>query len=240
MRTFQATVFNTSGEESRLKFKSATADDVRRHLHEQGFTIKKIIEQERQGVWEKLQNVEIGSRIKPANRIRLLKTLGQMINRGYALESVIDFLLSDEQEKDVLKVLRLLQRKVEKGYKDYVEFFQAAEEYFDQEFFSIIVAGQRTGTVGQNMIDYAEGKAKMLEQKGALVKVLLGKSLILIIALVAFVVIVVVIVPQFLKLFGEKLELPLGMKIMVWLSQLAENYGVIIVVMFVFAAVFMA
>lgn len=240
MRTFQANIFNASGEESSMKLRASTADEVRQYLHEQGFTIKKILEEEKRGLWEKLQGIEVGARIKPANRIRLLKTLGKMINRGYALESVIDFLLSDEHEKDVLKVLRIFQRKAEKGYKDYVEFFQSAEEYFDQEFFSIIVAGQKTGTVGQNMIDYAEGKAKMLEQKGALTKVLLGKSLILGIALAAFVVIVVVIVPQFLKLFGEKLELPLGMKIMVFFSQLAQGYGLVIVGMFVFGGVVLA
>jgi len=146
------------------------------------------------------------------------------------LENVIDFLLADEKEKDVVKLLHILQNKTTKGYKDYVELFKEADDYFDREFFSVLVAGQKTGTVGRNLIEYADGKEKMLNQKGALRKVLMGKFLVLGIVLVAFIVIVTVIVPQFQKLFGDKLELPIGMRILVFLSQVFENYGIVVAI----------
>lgn len=230
MRTFVATIFSVSGEERVIRLKGATQEVVRQHLHEQGFTIKKLMEEQKSGIWQKLQAFEVGSPIKPQNRIRLLKTLGKMINRGYILERVFDFLLADEHEKDVVKLLRLLQGKAQRGYKDYVELFHEARDYFDQEFFSILLAGQKTGTVGQNIIDYAEGKERMLEQKGALLRVLSGKFLVLAIVLMAFIVIVTFVVPQFMKLFGDKLQLPFGMKIMVWFSELISHHGVLLLI----------
>lgn len=235
MRTFQAIVFNPSGQEEIVKIKATTEEEVRHHLHGQGFTIKKVEEARKTGIWAKLNEMEVGARIKPENRVRLLRTLGQMIERGYVLENVIDFLLADEKEKDVVKLLHILQRKAGKGYKDYVELFKEAEDYFDREFFSILVAGQKTGTVGKNLIDYAAGKKKMLEQKGALRNILMGRFIILAVVLVAFVVIVTVIVPQFQKLFGDKLELPIGMKILIWISVVLENYGVTVAVSVILA-----
>lgn len=228
VRTFAATVFTPTGEEKILRLQGASLDLIRQHLHEQGFTIQKLQEEEQRGLWQKLQQIELGQRIKPENQIRILKTLGQMIGRGYVLESVIDFLLADEKDKDVVKLLQTLQKKAEKGYKDYVELFSAAKEYFDEEFFSILIAGQKTGTVGSNIIDYAEGKAKMLAQKCMLFKTLSGRFVVLGIVLIAFLVIVLFVVPQFMKLFGEKLELPLGMKIMVFISFVAKNYAILV------------
>jgi len=180
MRNFDACVFTPSGDELLLQLQGQTLERIRTHLHQQGYTIKKIVEKEQRGLWKKLQTIEIGRPIKDQHRIRILRALGQMIQRGYILENIIDFLLADEREKDVITLLQTLQRKSQKGYKDFVELFREAERYFDQEFFSILLAGQKTGTIGKNMIDYAEGKAKMLEQKGALVKTLSGKFLVFI------------------------------------------------------------
>jgi|GEM_PF-2859945 len=230
MRTFLATVFNSAGEELLLRLKGQTEELIRNHLHQEGYTIKKIQEEEHTSLWKKMQGIELGARIKPENRIRLLRTVGKMINRGYQMERVFDFLLADEKEKDVIKLLQILQRKTLKGYKDFVELFREAADYFDEEFFSILIAGQKTGCVGQNIIDYAEGKDKMLQQKGALLRVLSGKFVVLAVVLVAFVVIVTFVVPQFMKLFGEKLTLPLGMQIMVWISFVFTNYGLLVVV----------
>lgn len=228
MRTFTATIFTTDGTEQMFTLKAPTLDAVRQYLHEKGFTIKKIQEQEAGGIWKKLQSVELGSRIKPANLVRILRSLGQMIQRGYPIESIIDFLLADERDKDVVKFLSILQRKASKGYKDFVELFSEAREYIDDEFFSVLIAGQKTGTVGENIIDYANGRAKMLEQKGKLIKTLSGKFVILGVVLAAFLVIVLFVVPQFTKLFGKKLELPLGMKIMVGISNLFRNYAILV------------
>ncbi len=228
MRTFIATIYNPAGDESIVKLKGDTQESVRKHLRQEGYTIKKIVEQENQGLWQTLQNIEVGQRIKPQNRLRLLRTMGQMIGRGYVLEAIIDFLLADEKEKDVKKLLIILQKKAQKGYKDYVELFREAEDYFEPEFFSILVAGQKTGTVGSNIMDYAEGKAKLLEQKGYLVKTLSGKFVVLGVVCAAFLVIVLFVVPQFTKLFGDALELPLGMQVMVFLSDLFRNYSVLV------------
>lgn len=228
MRTFTTTIFTAEGIEQTITLKAPTLEAVRQYLHEKGFTIKKIQEQKARGIWEKLQSIELGSRIKPANLVRILRSLGQMIQRGYAIESVIDFLLADEREKDVVTFLNILQRKASKGYKDFVELFSEAREYIDDEFLSVLIAGQKTGTVGENIIDYANGRAKMLEQKGKLMKTLSGKFVILGVVLAAFLVIVLFVVPQFTKLFGAKLELPLGMKIMVGISNLFRNYAVLV------------
>ncbi len=224
MRTFSAIVFTASGEEQTLSLQGDTLEAVRQYLHEQGYTIKRLQEAFGVSLWDKLQSIELGERIKPAHKIRLLKTLGKMMGRGYSLAAIIDFLIADEREKDVLKLLRILQAKAEKGYRDYAELFSEAREYFDDEFFSILVAGQKTGTVGPNMIEYSERKEKMLAQKSALVKALSGKFVLLGIVGIAFLVIVTAIVPQLTKLFGKKLELPLGMKIMVAISSVLRGY----------------
>ena len=211
-----------------MRLKGDTLDAVRKYLHEQGYTIKKLLESEERNWWDVLHAIELGQRIKPQNRIRLLRSLGQMIQRGYVLENVLDFLLADERAKDVVRLLKILQKKAQRGYRDYVELFREAEDYFDEEFFSILIAGQKTGTVGENMIDYAEGKQKLFEQKGKLFSMLSGKFLILGVVLMAFLVIVLFVVPQFQKLFGDKLALPLGMQIMVFISDLVRNYAVLV------------
>lgn len=233
MRAFLATVFNPAGEEFKLSIEASSLEEVKQHLHRQGFLIRKVAEKEKTGIWAKLQSIELGSRMKPQNRIRIIRTLGQMIGRGYSIENVIDFLLSDERDKDVIKFLNLLQKKSQKGYKDFVDLFSEVKDCMDNEFFSLLIAGQKTGTVGQNMIDYAAGKEKIMNQKGALFKVVSGKFIILGVVLVAFLVIVLFVVPQFMKLFGEKLELPLGMKIMVFLSNIMKHYWFLVLAFFI-------
>ncbi|MDF2379304.1 MAG: type II secretion system F family protein [Candidatus Gracilibacteria bacterium] len=230
MRTFVAIVYSDAGAEEKLVLKGNTLEEVRSHLRAEGYIIQKLEEQEEVGLWKKLQDIELGARIKPENKIRVTRSLGQMINRGYVLENVVDFLLADEKQKDVIKLLKILQKRMQKGYKDFVDLFMAAEEYFDKEFFSILIAGQKTGTVGQNILDYSEGKAKMLAQKGQLIKTLAPKFVVLGVVGAAFIVIVLGVVPQFTKLFGEKLSLPLGMQIMVFFSDVLTNYGVFVLV----------
>ena len=234
MRTFSATVFDAAGIEHVLRLQSDTEERIRGFLHEQGYTIQALVEQHRQHWWSKLQGIEVGRKIKPQDRIRFLKTLGKMMNRGYQLERVLDFLLADERQKEVLKLLRLLRERSQRGYRDYSELFSVVSDYFDEEFFSLLIAGQKTGTVGQNLIDYAEGKEKMLAQKQHLMKTLSSKMVLLGVVSVAFLVIVVFVVPQFQGLFGEKLALPLGMKVMVIFSDVLAHYGLLVVMGSVF------
>ncbi len=233
MRTFSAMVFSASGEEKTISLQGDTLEMVRQYLHEQGYTIKRLEEVFGASLWERLASIEVGHRITPAHKIRLLKTLGKMMGRGYSLLAIVDFLIADEREKDVLKLLRMLQQKAEKGYRDYGELFSHVREYFDDEFFSILRAGQKTGTVGDNIIEYAQRKEKMQAQQSALTKALSGKFVLLAIVAVAFLVIVTAVVPQLTKLFGKKLELPLGMKIMVAISSLLRGYFALCLSMFV-------
>lgn len=231
MKTFRATVFDGQGLSQQLEMKAADLASVQVYLREQGYTWQALAEVQVLTWWQRLQQIELGQRLKAANRIRLLKTLGQMIGRGYALEKIIAFLLVDEREKDVRKVLEQLQFKTQQGYKDYEELFRVVEKCFDEEFFSILIAGQKTGTVGQNMLDYALGKEQMLEQKQALIRTLSGKFVLLGIVFMAFLVIVLFVVPQFQELFGSKLELPLGMQIMMGISDLFQQYGVFLFIL---------
>lgn len=230
MRTFVAVVYSTAGQEEKLTIQGNTLEEVRTHLRGQGYIIQKLEEQEDMGLWKRMQDIELGQRIKPQNRVRVLRSLGQMINRGYVLENVVDFLLSDEKQKDVVKLLNILQKRMQKGYKDFVDLFREAEDYFDEEFFSILVAGQKTGTVGKNILDFADGKEKMLAQRGQLMNTLAPKFIVLGVVVVAFFVIVLGVVPQFTKLFGDKLELPIGMQIMVFFSNILTNYWLIFIV----------
>lgn len=128
MRVFEAAIFDKSGKEFLLRLKGVTLDSVQSYLHRQGFTIQRIVEVRMTSFWAKLKDIEFGQRLKPRNRVRVLKTLGQMIGRGYALERVIDFLLADERQKDVIHLLTLLQKKALEGYKDFSELFRVVEE----------------------------------------------------------------------------------------------------------------
>lgn len=211
-----------------LRLSAERIEHVRAYLSDQRFHIKSLTEEIKLSYWERLKKIELGGSIKAGSKIQLLKNLGQMINRGYSLERVIEFLLVDERDKAVIRLLKKLQKKANRGYRDYEELFRELEQYFDEEFFSVLIAGQKTGTVGQNLIDYAVSKEKLLLQKKTLINLLGAKFFVLGIVLVAFVVIVSFVVPQFMDLFGEKLDLPWGMKIMVAISDLFRNHGVMI------------
>jgi general secretion pathway protein F len=241
MKTFLAKVFDHGGVSSTLELQADHIDAVYHYLHEQGYTLQSVVEKHSKSLFRRLQSIELGQRIKPQNRIRLLKTLGQMIGRGYALEKVIEFLLADERDKDVRKVLDALHAQTRRGYKDYEELFRVVGYCFDEEFFSILIAGQKTGTVGENLVDYAQGKAQMLRQKKELIKTLSGKFVLLGIVFLAFLVIVLFVVPQFQELFGAELELPLGMQIMMALSAFFRSYGVFVLIgLFILCGIFCA
>jgi type IV pilus assembly protein PilC len=225
MKTFLAHVFDQEGVSSKVRLQGETHESVCRYLHDQGYSLQTVVEEESKTLWERLKDIEFGQKIKPQSKIRLLKTLGQMIGRGYALEKVIEFLLADEREKDVRRVLESLHSKTQRGYKDYEELFRVEEQCFDEEFFSVLVAGQKTGTVGENIVDYALGKSQMHAQKKLLIQTLSGKFVLLAIVFMAFLVIVLFVVPQFQDLFGDKLDLPIGMQIMMALSALFQEYG---------------
>lgn len=238
MKHFEASVFDQKGQQQQIEIDGDTLEEVTTTLHERGFTIHSLKEVQKKSWWQLLQSIEFGSKLSVEQRIRVVKTLGQMLMKGYEIDRVIDFLLVDERQKNVRVFLLQLQQAAKKGYKDYHELFLTVQEHFDSEFFSLLAAGQKTGTVGQNMVDYALGKAQMHEQKKTLMRTLSSKFILLGIVLMAFLVVVLFVVPQFQELFGESLALPWGMQVMVFISELGIQYGLwIFLVSLLFVAV---
>ncbi len=163
---------------------------------------------------------------------RLIKMIGNALFRGKTLKQSLEFIGENEDSKRLKKLINRLREALKKPFASQVEIFQSFPNYFEDEFLGIVEAGESSSNLGQYMMDYVQQKEKQAGLNTHF-KVTLTKRFITFLTIIAVTLVVVLfVIPQFENLFGDELNIPWAMQMLVNGSDFLKQYGPSIVLVF--------
>lgn len=171
-------------------------------------------------------------RVPKAEILRLIKMMGHSLSRGRSLKLTLDFIGENEDHRGLKKVIEGLQQRMKKPFTSQVELFSSYPHYFDEEFLGIVEAGESSSNLGQYLTDYVEEKKKQMQLTETFRTVLIKRLTTLAMVIVVAIIVVAFVIPQFEALFGENLDIPWAMEVLLRLSDSFQRFGFWIILVF--------
>ncbi|MBN1259015.1 type II secretion system F family protein [Candidatus Peregrinibacteria bacterium] len=221
------------GNKKRLEIKAETPQKALQSLKTEGFRAKMedIVDARKDSWLDALKKLDIASkfnRVPKKDILRLIKMLGNSMNRGRTLKESLEFIGENEDSKALKNVVEKLQERMSKPFASQTEVFSVLPQYFDDEFLGIIQAGETSSNIGQYLTDYTEEKKKQMKLTEKFRSVLVSRGITFLMVVGVAIVVVAFVIPQFKQLFGEKMEIPWAMGWMLSFSGLIQHYGIIL------------
>lgn len=234
MYIFTVNATDAFGNKKGLKIQAKTPQEALVKLREGGYraALADIVAGERATWIAKLKNLDIAGHFSSVGQqdiLRLIKMIGNSINRGRSIKSTLEFIGENEDSQALKRVILRLRDRMEKPFTSQMEIFDIFPQYFDEEFLGIIKAGETAANLGEYLIDYVEEKKKHILLVAKFKKVMLSRLLTLLMVVAVAIVVVLFVIPQFKQLFGEKMEIPWAMATLLGISNFFKAFGIVIV-----------
>ncbi|MFH0837973.1 MAG: type II secretion system F family protein [Patescibacteria group bacterium] len=233
MYIFLVKVRDAFGASKQVEISAATPQEAIKMLSDEGFyaELSDILKARRDSWLGKLQKIDFSSffsRVPQKDVLRLVKIIGNSLDRGRTLKSTLDFVGENEDSKPLKKLIQGLREQMDKAFSSQIEIFSAFPQYFDEEFLGIIEAGETSSNLGKYLLDFVEEKKRQISLNTKFRAVLIKRLTTLVIVVMVAIVVVIFVIPQFKVLFGEALEIPWGMQLLMNISDAFKNFGPII------------
>ena len=227
------------GQSKYVEIKALTPEDALKSLKSEGYRAKiKDIDGVRRDSWfSKLQQINWSSyfsRVSQKDILRLIKMVGNSLKRGRTTKESLEFIGENEDNRALKNVIVQLKERMEKPFASQVEVFAILPKYFDEEFLGIIQAGETSSNIGDYLTDYVEEKKKQMELIQKFKSVLTARVITLLMIIAVAIVVVAFVIPQFKQLFGEKMEIPWAMGVLLNLSSFFKSFGIYLIIFFRF------
>jgi type IV pilus assembly protein PilC len=170
------------------------------------------------------------SGIKTQEKITFARNLGSMIEAGLTVSRAIAVMERQSRNQELKKVLTSLNKEISEG-KTLSDAMSLYKNVFSSLFISMVKAGEASGTLAGALkivgLQMDRSYALQRRVKGAM----MYPSVILIVMILVGVLMLTYIVPTLMKTFTElKLALPLPTRIVLGLSDLIRNHGLVLLV----------
>lgn len=226
--TIQAT--DAFGSTSPVQIRALTPQEALEKLKHEGLKaqISDITAANKEGWMAQLLESDLAGRIlrvPKAEILRLIKMMGHSMSRGRSLKLTLDFIGENEDHRGLKRVIEGLQQRMKKPFTTQVELFSIYPQYFDEEFLGIVEAGESSSNLGQYLTDYVEEKKKQMALTQTFRTVLIKRLTTLAMVIVVAMIVVAFVIPQFEALFGENLDIPWAMEVLLKLSDGVKRFG---------------
>jgi len=225
MVTFKYSAKSADGKAKNGTIRAKDQTEATMELRKQGLTIFSLKPEEKKaGFAAALFQPHAGSKIKPDELSVFTRQLSTMIGAGIPLLESME-ILQDQTDNPAFKLT--LESVVEKirGGADFSEALSSYPKVFSRIYISMVKAGEAGGQLDAILIRLAEylesAQALKREIKSAMTYPVISLALIFLIVagLLLFVI------PKFKEIFASlKVELPLPTKIILAISEGAQNY----------------
>jgi type IV pilus assembly protein PilC len=176
-----------------------------------------------------LSNISLFGRVKALDKINFARNLGAMLDAGLPLSRALSVLERQAHNKKFRDVLTDVISEINKG----VTFAEALRKYpkiFPPIFVSMVHAGEQSGTLSDSLkaVGIQLDRAYALEKRirGALIYPAVIVTIMILIGILMF----IFVVPTLMKTFTElNVQLPLPTRIILWISQIIQHQGLIII-----------
>jgi len=160
--------------------------------------------------------------------LKMLQFLAQALGRGVRLRKALEFLLASEEKRSVRYVIQQILDRIKEQFTSYYDVFKDFPEYFDHSFLGIVRAGESTGTLADNILQYIEDRRKMLSQKDKIYGILIKRGALFFVVMAVATIILTFVIPQFSKLFEGSDHAPDILIILNGVAAGIKKYGFIV------------
>ncbi len=165
--------------------------------------------------------------ISPEEKVNFTRGLSLMLKSGVSIDKSLDLLENQTKSKDLKKLIQKARNSVLKGSPFYKVFEESKD--FRGVFSSFIKSGEGSGTLEENLeflADWLENNSDLQRDIGSAV---LYPKIILTVALVMGGGVTVFVLPNLIPMFQDlDIDLPLTTRILLAISDVTENYGLLV------------
>lgn len=175
--------------------------------------------------WEKEININIFG-VSNKQILFFTKNLSVMLQAGSTLTESLRVIKKQVSGK-LKDIITKVHKRVSRGY----QFSEALSKYpkvFSPTYISILEVGEKTGSLGKNLQYLVDQLEKTHSLKKKIFSALLYPSIVLLAGISVSIGIIVYVLPKVTRLFKNfKVDLPWSTKFLIAVSDLFQNYGVI-------------
>jgi len=186
--------------------------------------------------WEKEININILG-VSNKEILFFTKNLSVMLQAGSTLTESLK-VIKEQVSGKLNRIVNMIHKQVSRGY----QFSEALSEYpkvFSPTYISILKVGEKTGSLGKNLQYLVKQLEKTHSLKKKIFSALLYPSIVLLAGVSVSIGIIVYVLPKVTRLFKNfKVDLPWSTKLLIGISDLFQNYGVIMGVSLVMVIIF--
>ena len=160
--------------------------------------------------------------------LKTLQFLAQALQRGVRIKKALEFLLVSEEKKSLQIFIQKMIDRLSEQFSSYYDIFKNFPEYFDHTFLGVVRAGESTGTLPENIMQYIEDRRKMIKQRKDIQKIFIKRGVLFVVVLLIATVIITFVIPQFTKLFEDNPDIPSILLILTAVADFLRYYGLLL------------
>ena len=162
--------------------------------------------------------------ITKVEKLFLTKHLGVMIKAGVSLPEALET-VKEQAGPALKKVIRRIEIDVDNG-TSLSDAMSKHKKTFDEFFTSLIRAGEKSGTLDENLSFLAEQIERDYSLRKKITGALLYPGLVIGASLIAGTLMAWYVLPKLADLFlSFEIELPLSTRVLLWIAGVMESYG---------------
>ena len=219
-----------SGNQSKGKIDAPDLATAKALLRKQGILPKKVVKQSSVSLF--------GSKNKPIKPLDIAffsRQMATMMKSGVPLLQGMDIVANGAEKQSLKELVYDIRNSVNNG-QDFAKSLANHPKYFDELYCSLVAAGEQSGSLETMLDRIATYKEKVESLKAKIKKAMTYPAAVLAVGIIVSAILLVKVVPQFENIFkGFGAELPTFTQIVVGLSEFAQAYWFIGLLMFVAA-----
>ncbi len=197
---------------------SDSREEVASFLHQQGLVIVSIDEQVSLNL-KRLGNIQIGG-VPLKDRVVFVKQLSTMLSAGLPIIQALDILVQQAENAALREKLTHAYRDVEAG-SSLSEAFGKEHTMFNDLQISLLVAGEKSGTLNEVMLQIAEDLEKSKQLRSKILGALIYPVILIVVMILVLILLFVFMIPTVKSLYNDfgVDELPFITQILVSMSE---------------------
>lgn len=225
MAWYAWTATDSTGKSRRGTLQAEGPKQVRQQLREQKLMPVNIVQTSGPGAGKGAQK---GARLSTPALSMFTRQLSTLVNAALPLESALKAISRQTEDKKLAAMVTEIRDKVVEGHTLFDAFSQFPRT-FDKLYCTLVMAGEKTGHLGDVLEKLAEYNEQRQKMKSKLTQAMVYPITLTVVAIAVIAILLVAVVPQVIEQFVHmKQQLPLTTRTLIAVSDFLQAYGLFI------------
>lgn len=225
MAFYAWTATDAAGKTQRGTLQAEGPKQVRQSLREQKLMPLTITETRENAASAKART---GARLSVPVLSMFTRQLSTLVNASLPLESALKAISKQTEDKKLAAMVTEIREKVVEGHTLFDAFSQFPRT-FDKLYCTLVMAGEKTGHLGDVLEKLAEYNEQRQKMKSKLTQAMVYPITLTVVAAAVISILLVAVVPQVIEQFVHmKQQLPITTRTLIAVSDFLQAYGIYI------------